>query len=42
MKLDLPKEWFEKHIRDEGDCDIGAGKPPDKVIDPEEEKDAPI
>lgn len=25
MLINLPKEWFEKHIRDEGDYDIGAG-----------------
>lgn len=25
MRLDLPKEWFEKHARNEGDYDIGAG-----------------
>lgn len=27
MELNLPKEWFEKHIKDEGDYDIGAGHP---------------
>ena len=24
-KLELSRAWFEKHIRDEGDHDIGAG-----------------
>lgn len=27
MKLDLPKEWYEKHMNDEDGCEIGAGLP---------------
>ena len=27
MKLNLPREWFEGHITDEGNSDIGAGYP---------------
>jgi len=28
MKLELPKDWYEKRIALEGDAEIGAGAPP--------------
>ncbi len=28
MKLDYPKEWFERHIERDGDVEVGAGLPP--------------
>lgn len=37
-KINLSKEWYEKHIRDEGDHDISAGNPnflEDNMIDVE-------
>jgi len=27
MELNLSKEWYEKHVENEGDYDIGAGLP---------------
>lgn len=27
MKLNIPKKWFVEHIKQESDCEIGAGNP---------------